>query len=144
MRTAYELAAAFLPGFRSKFSQHDFTLAQLFACLVVREQLKLSYRRTEALLRDSGWCQRLGMSRAPDHSTLCRAFRHLVTRQHIDRALDLLAQAMARADAIDKTLAIDSTCYDTHHFTRHYERRRRQHAHGDETSVNKGHPAPYA
>jgi len=78
----------------------------------VREQPKLSYRRAEVLLRDRGWYQRLGMSRVPDHVTLCRAFHYLVTHQHLDRALDLLAQAMARAGVIGKILALDSTCYD--------------------------------
>ena len=33
------------------------------------------------------------------------------------------------------TLAIDSTMYDTHHFTRHYERRRSQHAGGDKQTI---------
>ena len=33
-------------------------------------------------------------------------------------------------------IAIDSTMYDTHHFTRHYERRRSQHAGGDINTIN--------
>ena len=40
MRVAHEAARMVLPGYRSKFSRHDFTLAQLFACLVVRELSK--------------------------------------------------------------------------------------------------------
>jgi hypothetical protein len=36
MRVAYDLARAALPDHASRFSRHDFTLAQLFACLVVR------------------------------------------------------------------------------------------------------------
>ena len=44
MRAAYELAAEALPDYASKFIRHDFTLPQLFACLVVREHQKKSYR----------------------------------------------------------------------------------------------------
>ena len=76
MRTAHELAWAVLPGFGSKFSRHDFACAQLFACLVVREQLRLSYRRVKALLHDTDWCPRQGMPRV-------RTNRHCATRLFI-------------------------------------------------------------
>ena len=137
MRLAHELAAAYLPGFSSKFSRHDFTLAQLFACLVLREHMRLSYRRTEAVLRDSDWCTRLGMTRVPDHSTLCRAFDHIVMPLNMSYAMDLLVDAMGKAKATGRTIAIDSTMYDTHHFTRHYERRRSQHAGGDQNIIKQ-------
>ncbi len=51
---AYQLALPLLPGYASAFSRHDgFTEAQLFACLVLREHQKKSYRGIEALLADS-------------------------------------------------------------------------------------------
>lgn len=53
MQAAYKLAVQCLPDYSSKFSRHDFTLAQLFACLVVREHQKKSFRGAEALLIDS-------------------------------------------------------------------------------------------
>jgi hypothetical protein len=37
MRAAHALATACLPQYGDRFSRHDFTLPQLFACLVVRE-----------------------------------------------------------------------------------------------------------
>lgn len=52
MRVAFALAAQTLPKYASKFSRHDFTLPQLFACLVVREHQRKSYRAAEVLLRD--------------------------------------------------------------------------------------------
>jgi hypothetical protein len=74
MRVAYHLARRTLPEHACKFSRHDFTLAQLFACLVVREFFGLSYRRTEALLADSpAWLADVGLAKAPDHNTLWRA-----------------------------------------------------------------------
>jgi hypothetical protein len=81
MRFAYELARRCLPPYSGKFSRKDYTLAQLFACLVVREHQKKSYRGIEALLRDSEhWCRQIGMKRVPDHNTLFRAFHFLLGR----------------------------------------------------------------
>ena len=78
MRAAFCLARGVLPNHFSKFSRHDFTLPQLFACLIVKEQQRKSYREVEALLRDAPhWCHEIGMRKVPDHNTLCRAFHAL-------------------------------------------------------------------
>jgi hypothetical protein len=72
MREAHALASRVFDDYSHKFSRHDFTLPQLFACLVVREMMKLSYRKAEALLRDSmAWLADIGMTKAPDHNTRC-------------------------------------------------------------------------
>jgi transposase len=126
MRVAHELAECVLPDHASRFSRHDFTLAQLFSCLVVREQLQVSYRKIESILADTDWCRRLGMKRVPDHSTLCRAFRHIVVKSRLGSMLDVMTHHQQRHRQLGKTLAIDSTHYDTHHRSRHYERRCRQ------------------
>ena len=86
MREAHRLATEVWPEYSHQFSRRDFTLPQLFACLVVREMMKLSYRKTEALLRDSPhWLSAIGMTRAPDHNTLWRAFDVLLKNRRIDR-----------------------------------------------------------
>src|SRR5579863_4603334 len=88
MAYAHELARRCLPDHRSKFSRQDYTLPQLFACLVVREHQKKSYRGVEALLRDSEhWCRQIGMKRVPDHNTLCRAFHAILHSYRIARLL---------------------------------------------------------
>lgn len=134
---AYHLASYSLPAYSHKFSRHDFTLRQLFACLVVKEHLKRSYRGAEAILRDCPeWCRMIGMTKTPDHNTLCRAARHLLSSCRVDRLLDALARwaAMARALGLSTApLAVDSTYCESHHVSRHYERRcektrRRMHA----------------
>src|SRR6202050_3263244 len=95
MCVAYHLAQRCLPDHRSKFSRKDFTLPQLFACLVVREQQNKTYRGIEALLRDSEhWCKQIGMQRVPDTKTLCRAFKGVLSLSRIGRLLDRLAQWM--------------------------------------------------
>ena len=53
MRAAWFLARGVLPKYFSKVSRHDFTVPQLFACLVVKEQQRKAYRDVEALLRDA-------------------------------------------------------------------------------------------
>jgi hypothetical protein len=64
MRVAHAFGCRCLRKYSSKFSRHDYTLPQLFACLVVREQMRLSYRGAEALLRDGrAWCRAIGMKR---------------------------------------------------------------------------------
>ena len=84
MCCAYHLGRRLLPEHSCKFSRHDFTLAQLFACLVVRELFGLSFRRAEALLRDSPqWLADIGLERTPDHNTLWRAFESLLATRRV-------------------------------------------------------------
>ena len=129
MREAHALAERVWPAaYSAPTSRHDFTLPQLFACLVVREQLKLSYRKAEALLRDApDWLAAIGMSRAPDHNTLWRAFGLLVETRRANRMLDLFAELFAAARLLPKLsaarpLTVDSTCYERRHRSRHYDR----------------------
>lgn len=121
------LRSVSLPSYSSKFSRKDFTLPQLFACLVVKEQMRRSYRGAEALLRDcDNWLRDVELRRAPDHNTLCRAAEHLLARCRANRLLDKLVQRAAVARMLGLStdpLAIDSTTYESHHVSRHYERR---------------------
>lgn len=126
---AWQMADFVLPNYSSRFSRHDFTLPQLFACLVLREHQHQGYRDAEALLQDSPqWCRAIGMSKAPDHSTLCRAFAALTSDRNIQRMLDLLAHWAGISGLLGQTLAIDGTHCDVHYRSRHYEQRCRQHA----------------
>jgi Transposase DDE domain/Transposase domain (DUF772) len=140
MLTAYRLARRLLPEHSCKFSRHDFTLAQLFACLVLREFYGLSYRRTEQLLRDSpAWLADIGLSAAPDHNTLWRAFDSILQTKRVDRALDLLANLFQQARLLrlsSRPLALDSTCFEQRHRSGHYDRRCRRMA--QDADVRKG------
>ncbi len=126
MREAWQLASRVWPSYSDSASRHDFTLPQLFACLILREMLKLSYRKTELLLRDSSeWLRDIGMTKAPDHNTLWRAFGVLVKIRRVNRMLDLLAKLFVEARLLRlsaKPLTIDSTCYERRHRSRHYDR----------------------
>src|SRR5271155_5677707 len=110
MLTAYYFAKQCLPDHRSKFSRKDFTLPQLFACLVVKEHQNKTYRGIEALLRDSEhWCKQIGMKRVPDHNTLCRAFKILTDQSCVGRFMDLVARWSGLLEAMGSVCAIDST-----------------------------------
>ena len=125
---AWRVGRSCLPPYASKYSRKDFTLPQLFACLTLRQFYNLSYRKTEALLRDSpSWRRAIGLKPTPDHNTLSDAFDVVVQSEHLGRALDRLADAFAEAGLLQldrKPLAIDSTCYESRHVSRHFERRR--------------------
>ena len=129
MLLAWHLGRQVLPAYSNKFSRKDFTLPQLFACLVVREHQKKSYRGVEALLNDSRhWCRAIGMKKVPDHNTLCRGFHVILNERNAAKMVDLLARWFALHKLLGPTLAIDSSLYDTHHRSRHYEQRCRHYS----------------
>ena len=125
-RRAHELGCRVWADHASPFSRQDFTRPQLFACLVLREHQRLSYRKTEAFLVDvPDWRKEVGMAGVPDHNTLWRAFGALLRPGKVKRALDLMAADAAEelsAGLRAKPLAIDSTCYEPRHRSPHYDR----------------------
>jgi hypothetical protein len=131
LKLAYALGREVLPRYLSRFSRHDgFTKPQLFACLVLREHQKKSYRGIQALLIDSpGWLADIGLKRAPDHNTLCRAFNEFIRPGLAEDMLDLMAKLardrkFLRGDGL-KPLTLDSSMFESHHVSRHFEMRKR-------------------
>ena len=123
---AYQFAKRVWPDYSSPFSRQDFTQPQLFACLVLRESFKLSYRKTEVFLRDvPDWLAELEMKHIPDHNTLWRAFGVLLKPSKVNKALDVFAEmesAELSARLRVMPLTMDSTCYEPRHRSRHYDR----------------------
>jgi hypothetical protein len=145
LKLAHTLAQQALPEYGSHFSRHDFTNAQLFACLVLREHQRKTFRGVEALLRDSPtWLADIGMSKAPDHNTLCRAFDRFVKPALAATILDLMAQlAQHRGGSLPrirqrKPLAVDSSMFESRHVSRHFERRRRDSSAGAKKARVRG------
>lgn len=129
MLVAYRLGNKHLPVYASKFSRHDFTLSQLFACLVLRQFYNLSYRRVQSLLQDSSDLrQAIGLQRTPDHNTLCDAFEKLTSMKQLAPMFDELAQVFEQQGLLDlehKPAAADATHFEPHYASRHYEKRKR-------------------
>jgi len=130
MLVGHHLARAALPAYTGKFSRHDFTLPQLFACLCCKALLNRSYREAEAVLHDGEhWCRAIGMRKVPDHNTLCRASGVLLKRCNVGKLLDAVARwaDLHRALGLSlKPLAGDSSTFEHHHVSRHYENRQRR------------------
>ena len=100
MLVAHHLAAQVLPRYSGRFSRHDFTLPQLFACLCVKELLKRSYRQAEVTLRDADhWAHAIGMRKTPDHNTLCRAAALLLGKCRVNKLLDAMARWARRCSS---------------------------------------------
>jgi hypothetical protein len=100
---AHALAVAILKDRPSKFSRQDFTSPQLFACLVLREHQKKSYRGVVALLQDCPhWCEDIGLKKVPSHHTLCRAHKNLVKPGVVEEMLDLSVEALCDAQRRNK------------------------------------------
>jgi len=130
LKLAYALGVEVLPKYFSPFSRHAFTKPQLFACLVLREHQKKSFRGIEALLIDSpAWLADIGLAKAPDHNTLSRAFNEFVDPDLANSMLDLMAKLarsrkLLRGDGL-KPLTLDSSMYESRHVSRHFEQRQR-------------------
>ena len=78
-REALAVGAAALPRYSCRRSRHDFTQAQLFALLALKQMLRLDYRGLVALVAAWGELRRaLGLRKAPHDSTLCYAAHRLL------------------------------------------------------------------
>jgi hypothetical protein len=128
MLAAYHLAKDALPKFSSKFSRRDFTRPQLFACLVLKEFEKKDYRGAEQLLWDCPDLRRaIGLSKAPDHTTLHRASEAIFALPRARKLLNKLIEFARAAKVLGKTVALaalDSSGYETRHISSYFVRRR--------------------
>src|SRR5258707_46699 len=119
MLVAHHLASQILPQYSRKFSRHDFTLPQLFACLVVKELLRCTYRQAGALVRaPESWSPAIGINKPPDHNTLWRAPRFLLTGCKVGIFLDARAGGAAGKRVRGLTpnpRGGDSPCFETRH-----------------------------
>ena len=78
-RAALSISQKALSPYSSKYSRHDFTQAQLFAILVLRQFFRMDYRGIIQLLRDfSDLRAVLGLKKVPNFSTLCYAEERLL------------------------------------------------------------------
>jgi len=144
---AYQLALPLLPAYASAFSRHDgFTEPQLFACLVLREHQKKSYRGVEALLTDSPeWLAEIGADHTPDHNTLWRAFGRLIRRGLMNRMLDQQAAWAEQRGLIDggiEPVALDSSMFESRHVSRHFEKRCKQSARATAKAARRAKKSP--
>lgn|SRR5262245_148278 len=80
-REALAIGERSLPAQANKFSRKDYTLAQLFALLVLRKFFRTDYRGIVTIVGE--WAelqQTLGLVKVPDHSTLWHVERKLLEK----------------------------------------------------------------
>src|SRR5437870_4052508 len=81
-REALAIAQEALPAYSCRTSRKDFTQHQLFAILALKTFLKLDYRGVVAVLHDfPALREDLGLTKVPDHSTLCYAQKRLLQKR---------------------------------------------------------------
>ena len=117
-----------LPAYSHRCSPKKFTQHQLFACLVLKEFLKLDYRGTECLLADSPSLRAIiDLPTAPDFTTLQKASRRLLKLSSVRR---MLADSLAKARQMRvmkksvRLAAIDASGFEAHHISNYFVRRR--------------------
>lgn len=78
-REALVVGRRALPRYSCARSRHDFTQAQLFALLVLKQSMHLDYRGLTVRLAEWGELRRaLGLRKVPHYSTLCYAAHRLL------------------------------------------------------------------
>lgn len=122
---AYELAKDSLPEYSHSFSPRKFTLAQLFACLVLKSSSKLDYRGVTQLLSDSpDLCNVIGLKHVPHYTTLQKSAARLLKMPLVEKLMTHSLRRHSPRRKRVKVVAIDSTGLESHHCSRFFVKRR--------------------
>lgn len=110
------------------FAPKKFTLPQLFACLVLKEFLRLDYRKLSALLADApSLAAAIELNQVPHFTTFQKAARRLLLVPQAQRMLDETVRTAQRAHLLRPRVdlaAIDGTGFETRHISAYFVKRR--------------------
>ena len=125
---AYVAGKFALPVYSHRCSPKTFTQPQLFACLVLKEFLRLDYRKLAALLTDTpDLCKTIELSKVPHFTTFQKAAQRLLVATPARRLLDWtihIGVALRRIKRRVVMAALDGTGFESHHASSYYVRRR--------------------
>ena len=126
---AYLTGKRALPLYAHRCSPKKFTQPQLFACLVLKEFLRLDYRKlVPALLLDTpDLCEVIELKQVPHFTTFQKAARRLLLALPARRLLDETIRIGVAARWTKKRVllaAVDGTGFESHHASSYYVRRR--------------------
>jgi hypothetical protein len=128
LQVAHRIGQQRLRPYWHRFSPRKFTLPQLFACLVLKEFLRLDYRKLAALLKDApSLAATIGLRSIPHFTTFHKAAHRLLTAQRARRLLDETAAVATGHRLLKKRVAlaaIDGTGFETRHISAYFVRRR--------------------
>lgn len=119
-----------LQNYWHKYSPKKFTVPQLFACLVLKEFLRLDYRKLAELLHDApSLTASIGLKTIPHFSTFQKAAARLLVSRRAQRLLDETVEAAMRNGVMRRRVslaAIDGTGFETRHISSYFVRRRQR------------------
>lgn len=113
-----------------QYSPKKFTQPQLFACLVLKEFLRLDYRKLQAVLKDTPTlAAAIKLSPIPHFTTFQKAARRLLKSRRVERLLDVTVERATKKRKMArrvKLAAVDGTGFETHHISAYYVKRRQR------------------
>jgi hypothetical protein len=125
---AYEIGKSALRLYAHRFSPKKFTQPQLFACLVLKEFLKLDYRGLSMLLKDAPTlCDAIGLPTVPHFTTFQKASRRLLLFRRAKRLLHRTVRRAVTGGLVKARVslaAMDATGLESHHASPYYVRRK--------------------
>lgn len=125
---AYLTGRLSLPDYSRRFSPQKFTQPQLFACLVLKEFLRLDYRKLAALsAAASERTNEIGLKSVPHFTTFQKAADRLLLAPRARKLLDetlRIARRQKRLKSRCRLAAPDGTGWESHHVSRYYVKRR--------------------
>jgi len=121
---AYAAAAEALPLYRHPNSPKKFTQPQLFACLVLKEFLRLDYRGLAAFLADVDTLTVLiGLTTIPHFTTFHKAADRLLRARPARRVFDTVLRQAIGAKVLHprpRQAALDATGLESHYTSRYF------------------------
>jgi hypothetical protein len=124
---ALATARAALPHYSSRFSRHDFTLAQHFACLVLKSFFRTDYRGIVAILADlPDLCAALELTKVPHFTTLQKAQARILSFAPMNQLLDVTVHRALGKQPRVELAAGDSTGIDASQISPYFIKRRSQ------------------
>ena len=128
LQVAHALGKQRLRTYWHRFSPKKFTLPQLFACLVLKEFLRLDYRKLSALLEDApSLAAAIDLKQVPHFSTFQKAAARLLVFRRVQRLLDETVRTATEQRVMKKRVAlaaIDGTGFETRHISAYFVKRR--------------------
>lgn len=128
IRVAHALGREVFPEYWHPFAPRKFTVPQLFACLVLKEFLRLDYRKLSALLEDApSLGAAIGLKSTPHFTTFQKAACRLLRSRHVRRVLDQTVRVAQTTGLLRRRIAqaaLDGTGFETRHISAYFVKRR--------------------
>ena|SRR2546421_10101993 len=122
---AFSTAQEALPAYSSRFSRKDFTLAQHFACLVLKSFFRTDYRGIVAILADlPELCAALELKKVPHFTTLQKAHARVLSFGPMNQLLDVTVHRALGDRPRVELAAGDSTGIETSQISPYFIKRR--------------------